>query len=98
VVEGGVVRQITKFVEIDFSHGEYIGLAKIIDKDARLFREILEKIVSKDQNAYYDYAFAPFSQKTFLNLVSTKGLPWTEIDDLKDFEYAKQLIAEGKVK
>lgn len=97
VIENNIIKHITKSIEIGLAHGEYIGLAKIIEKDLRLLYRVLGQIVREDKNAYYDYAFAPVSSKTALATVSTKGLPWTEIDDLKDLEHAKTLAAEWKI-
>jgi choline kinase len=91
----GLITDISKEIDPSEAHGEYIGIAKFFDS------EVTDRILSKikfliDQgrtDVFYEEAFRLLSKETpCIYGVSTKGLPWIEIDTPEDYEKALREI------
>ncbi|BBL62182.1 MAG: phosphocholine cytidylyltransferase family protein [Methanobrevibacter arboriphilus] len=94
IIEDGIIKDIGKNLEISKSSGEFIGVSKVISSDLPDFNDILLKLIRKDSENYYDFAYEKLSKKTRIDFIETNGLKWTEIDDHADWDYAKNLIKE----
>lgn len=92
LIRNGVIVDMGKDIDIGSASGEYIGLAKICGKDLGLAVRILEDIVGRDRNAYYDFVFRELSRIVEVGFVFTDGLLWTEIDFPEDLEHARKII------
>ena len=91
-IRDGLILSMGKEVPIEESSGEFIGISLVKKEDYMIFRKILEDIVSRNVNEYYDVAFKELCKVKPLNIVYTNGLRWTEIDFPEDLEYAKKLV------
>lgn len=94
IINNGIITDIGKQLDLNESSGEFIGISKVSSDDTSEFNIILNNLIEHDRQNYYDYAFKKLSEKTKLDYIKTNGLKWTEIDDLNDYNYAKQLINE----
>ncbi len=90
IANGRIVR-IHKSILPEEAVGEYIGISYIAEKYMKQMIEAHERIVKESPHFYYEDAFQLTLGSTEWGLVSTKGLPWTEIDDFRDLEFARQL-------
>ncbi|MGL4670377.1 MAG: sugar phosphate nucleotidyltransferase [Methanobacteriaceae archaeon] len=93
-IENGIVTEIGKHIDIASALGEFIGVSKVAKSDFPEFNSILEDLINKDPQNYYDYAFKTLSEKTKIGFVYTEGAKWTEIDDKNDWEMAKQMLKD----
>lgn len=92
IIDNGEIRDIGKQLEIEESSGEFIGVSKVLFKDLPAFNEILEELIEKDSQNYYDYAYQNLSKSTHLEYVFTDALEWTEIDDHTDYQKAQEIL------
>lgn len=90
----GRIGSMGKNIPVDISNGEFIGISLIKRKDLDIFKKILQKIVSENEQQYYDFAFQEFTNIKPINFVYTDHLKWTEVDDFEDLEYAKKIAEE----
>ncbi len=90
----GIIEEIGKEIDITSSTGEFIGVSKISKDDIGQFNYILEQLINEDEQNYYDFAFKKLSSISNIDFVLTKGLKWTEIDDMNDWHHAQCLIQE----
>ncbi|MCR8501231.1 MAG: phosphocholine cytidylyltransferase family protein [Candidatus Korarchaeota archaeon] len=97
LIKGNIIVDMGKDISIESSSGEYIGLAKICREDLELAISILEQIIRKDKNAYYDLLFRELSRIREVDFVFTGGLLWTEVDFIDDLEYAQRLVTENLI-
>ena len=93
-IANGSIKEIGKWIDIDSSTGEFIGVSKVSKKDLSKFNEILEDLMEDDKQNYYDFAYKTLSKITPIDYVLTNGLKWTEIDDHNDWNQAQKLIDE----
>lgn len=93
-IGNGSIKEIGKWIDIDSSTGEFIGVSKVSKKDLSKFNELLEDLMEDDKQNYYDFAYKPLSEITPIDYVLTNGLKWTEIDDHNDWNQAQKLIDE----
>ncbi len=88
-IENGKVKNLSKQIRIEDSIGEYIGLARFEKSNAEKLSVILEKFIENENtNVYYEDAIAELAKKAEINILTTDGYPWTEIDTFEDFEKA----------
>lgn len=90
----GKIKSIGKELDISSSSGEFIGISKVIADDITDFNKILEDIIRQNPQNYYDFAYKELSEIKTIDYILTNGLKWTEIDDLRDWQNAKELINE----
>lgn len=93
-IEGSIIKDMGKQIDIESSSGEFIGISKVASGDVEMFGQILSKLTQEDPQQYYDIAFVELSRKSKVDFVYTNGLKWTEIDDINDFNYAKSVFIE----
>lgn len=92
-LEGNRVRLANKELNVTGSDGEYIGIAKLAAEDLTLlYRKASELIEAGETDGWYENVFEACAANVEIRAVSTEGYHWIEIDDLRDFECAKQLM------
>ena len=84
--------RVSKSLDNDSANGEYIGLMYINNHDAKIYGQELESLIKcNDVKRHYEYALDRILKKIDLDLVSTQGLSWAEVDTEVDLEKAKSL-------
>jgi len=94
IIKDNVILDMGKHLDIKESSGEFIGVSFLKKKDIPLFLEILESLLEKNNNAYYDFAFLEFSRRKSLNFLFLKGEKWTEIDFKEDLKMLEGILKE----
>lgn len=92
----GLINRVSKNLVNDTASGEYIGIMHIASKDQDIYASKLSELIrANDVNRHYEYALDKIisspSPTLNLELVSTQGLEWTEVDTEEDLDYAKAL-------
>lgn len=91
----GQILRINKELDNEACSGEYIGILRLAGSDITKFNASLEKMIEeKEYDKYYEDALDRITSELDLELVSTKGLLWTEIDTPEDYERAKGIVAK----
>lgn len=91
--KNGFLGEINKTMDAELAQGEYIGIAKFSQEGARELFDVLDDFVKHDDvDGWYEEAFEVMGRRRPIAGVSTKGLPWIEIDTLEDFERAEKEI------
>jgi choline kinase len=86
VVRDGCVAEITKQMDGRMADGENVGVVKFGAEGARLLIEKLETLVAAGaERDWAPRAFREFALERPLRAVSTRGLPWIEIDYPADY-------------
>ena len=89
----GFLCEINKTMDAKTAHGEYIGLAKFGPEGAKELFAVLDDFVKRDDvDGWYEEAFEVLGRRRPIAGVSTKGLPWIEIDTPEDFKRADEEI------
>lgn len=83
------IEEMGKHVPIEEATGEFIGISKIAKIDLDRAKRLLKVLIADDLNNYYDFIYKSLSQDGSLAYSYTNGRPWTEIDDIHDYEYAE---------
>lgn len=93
----GQLKKINKNLNIERSHGEYIGITYLRGLDRVKFLESLEdNVKNKQLDLYYEDALDQILNETSILPCSTQGLHWTEVDTKEDYEVAKNIVKELK--
>lgn len=93
ICKKGHVLSISKSLSPESSHGEYIGMARFKGEGLkRLFLHIDEIVRENKTNEWYERAFDTMAKTFPIICLSTRGLPWIEIDTHKDLERAKEVL------
>lgn len=97
-IANGQIEEMGKTIPIDSATGEFIGISKIVKNDLKEAKQLLKLLVSDNINNYYDFLYQSLSQSGNLAYSFTNGLNWTEIDDIHDLIYAKNIagILDGR--
>jgi choline kinase len=91
----GLIIDISKSIDPLRANGEYIGMAKFADL------EITKKVLARTKllldtgrtDVFYEEVLRLISaEEPCINGLSTKGLPWIEIDTPQDYEKAKRML------
>lgn len=96
-LSSGVQARIFAFgkgITIQESAGESIGIERVSEGlSARLF----ERLQAAPSDVYYEDIYSQMleAQELQAKAVEVGDLPWTEIDDHADLEFAESLIAKG---
>lgn len=90
-VTSGRITDISKTLSLKKSCGESIGISKIEKKHLKPLKAALETIIKENPNHFYEEAFRRLLPDIPFGVINTDGLLWTEIDDAKDLDIAKQL-------
>jgi choline kinase len=89
------ISRINKQLDNSACAGEYIGILRLAGKDIQRFNSSLEKIISNQEfSVYYEDALDRITDELEMNILSTRGLAWTEIDTPEDYERAKTIVAK----
>ncbi|MFX1322000.1 MAG: NTP transferase domain-containing protein [Promethearchaeota archaeon] len=111
LVEDGKVIHLSKFFNPDIAYGEFIGLGKISKKGAEILTRNYNRAkynkTCKFAGRFHDattfekaYLTDMFEELIFrgypMYSVDIEG-SWVELDTDQDYEFAKQLIKEGKI-
>lgn len=85
-----LICKISKNLPLNISFGEYIGITKFYEKEAKLFCEYLTDCIEnkKEYDFYYEDVYNEMIKNHPLNYVITDGYPWIEIDFPADYEKA----------
>jgi choline kinase len=101
-VREGRVIEISKEIDPASCDGENVGIAKFGPEGSRLLVEEMDALVASGYLRHWaPRAFGEFALKQPLHAVSTRGLPWIEIDFPEDYsravaEILPRLAAEGE--
>jgi choline kinase len=88
-VRCGRVVDMSKAMEPSEADGENLGIVKFSPAGATLLVEIMDRLVGAGElRAWAPRAFREFAQVRPLHAVSTRGLPWIEIDFPEDYQRA----------
>ncbi len=105
------ITHLSKFFNPDTAYGEFIGLGKLSMKGAEIFTRNYNRVKNnkacKFTGRFHDATTIEQAYLTdmFEELID-RGYPiysvdihggWVELDTDEDYEYAKQLIKEGKI-
>lgn len=85
----GVVKDISKDMDLTDADGENVGIVKFGPAGAKLLTQYLDKLIG--EGAARDWApraFREFASRHPLHAVSTRGYPWIEIDFPEDYHKA----------
>jgi len=111
IVIDGKVTHLSKFFNPDIAYGEFIGLGKFTKKGAEIFTRNYNRAkynkTCKFAGRFHDattfekaYLTDMFEELIFrgysIYSVDIQG-NWVELDTDEDYEYAKELIKEGKI-
>ncbi|MHC5117715.1 MAG: phosphocholine cytidylyltransferase family protein [Planctomycetota bacterium] len=97
-VDDGKINKIGKWLDINSSFGEYIGIAYISSKDFDCLKQELLNIVETNPQGFYEHAFDEMFSKTLISYFNTDGLKWTEVDNVDDFKFACDLVKKDLLK
>ncbi len=90
-----VGKRIIKFgkdISPNIAEGEYIGLAKFKKEDLEPLFDTMEFLIKGGKtDIWYEIAFNNVLDKIDIGYTDTKGKPWIEIDDTKDYQKAREL-------
>jgi len=91
----GRITAIAKTLDAETSAGEYIGLARFGEEFSQaLFARIEEMVGAGETGVWYENAIADILAAHPLYSLSTRGLPWIEIDTHEDLARAAQVALE----
>lgn len=91
------VTAIAKTLKVKVSAGEYIGLARFgRDFSKALFDQIGEMVNDGQTDVWYENAINDILDSCPLYSLSTKGLPWIEIDTHEDLARASKIADDIK--
>lgn len=90
--EHGLLTQITKVMDPDQAHGEYMGVTLIEPAAALALADSLETTWRRDPGLYYEDGFAEFAERGGAVLAAPIGaVDWVEVDDHADLRRARQI-------
>jgi choline kinase len=93
VVRDGCVAEITKQMDGRLADGENVGVVKFGAAGARLLIEKLDALIAAGaERDWSPRAFREFALERPLYVVSTRGLPWIEIDYPADYCRAMEQV------
>lgn len=92
-----LITRVNKSLDIEKSHGEYIGILRLSKSDIPIFLESTEGLLEAGETGlYYEDAIDRSSDKLTVRSVSTEGVPWTEVDTLADLDTARGIAKSLK--
>lgn len=88
----GRITAIAKTIDPARSAGEYIGLARLAKEFSRGFFNRMDEMIAGGQTGvWYENAIADILADYPLYSLSTRGLPWIEIDTFEDLARAEEV-------
>jgi L-glutamine-phosphate cytidylyltransferase len=92
-VQAGRLVDISKSINPAEADGENVGIAKFGPSGASLLQELMAPLVESGAlRSWAPQAFLEFSKRRPLNVIGTRGFPWTEIDFPEDYRRAQEEI------
>jgi choline kinase len=92
VTEEGILRRITKQMDMSAAQGEYIGLTLIEPEAAVPLAEALEATWRRDPQLYYEDGFQEFVDRGgIVGTAPVGAVDWVEVDDHDDLGRAREL-------
>jgi choline kinase len=92
----GMIAEIGKEVNLEISEGEFLGISYLSPGDASVAVNICRDLIAKGSNQlFYEEGFALGSANQILQLhsVPTDKSEWSEVDDVADYQRARDLQA-----
>ncbi|HVB43228.1 MAG TPA: phosphocholine cytidylyltransferase family protein [Streptosporangiaceae bacterium] len=88
----GMMRRITKQMNPDVAHGEYMGVTLIEPSAAVGLADALETTWRRDAGLYYEDGYAEFAERGGYVLAAPIGaVDWVEVDNHADLRRAREI-------
>ncbi len=88
----GLLLRITKVMDPQHAHGEYMGVTLIEPAAAVALADSLETTWRRDPGLYYEDGFAEFSERGGAVLAAPIGaVEWVEVDNHADWQRAREI-------
>jgi choline kinase len=95
IIKNDRITKISKDINPEAAQGEYLGIAKFSIKEAQLLFAAIEQLMDRGcVNLWYEDAINSVISKIGLYASYSDGLPWIEVDTLRDYETAQKIYAE----
>jgi len=79
--------------------GEYVGLARVNEKDIPAFEKVTRKMLQKGEvNCWYEDCFNVFMNESEICGITESNPEWIEIDDENDYRNAIELAAKSDLR
>jgi choline kinase len=89
----GLMTAITKLMDPELAHGEYMGVTLIEASAAVGLADALEATWRRDPSLYYEDGFAEFARRKGAVLAAPIGtVDWVEVDNHADLERARAIV------
>lgn len=88
--ESGKVSGLSKGIDPDQAHGEYIGVARLSADALEPVQATLEAAWQRDPTLFYEEGFDLDAQS--FTVIEVGDLPWTEVDTPADLALARELF------
>lgn len=97
-VKNGLIIESSKEIPLSKAYGEWIGIAKFSKKINKILFEKMGNLIERGKiNVYDTYAFTQLVKEGIkINFIKTEGLPWVEVDFIKEYEKAKDTFFSFK--
>jgi choline kinase len=94
ILDNGRITQIGKDVPLEFSYGEFIGIAKFSKNIAGKFIESLDNVIEIEHKnkEYFEYALQQIIDDVVLTSVDISDLKTIEIDFPEDLQKAEEIF------
>lgn len=89
-----IIKDISKDIPPRIANGEYIGITKLYEETTKLVLLKTKELLNRGRyNVFYEEAFKLVAKEgSHFFGVSTRGLPWIEIDTIDDLKRAREII------
>jgi choline kinase len=94
ILDGARLLRVGKKLPLAQVNGESLGMTLFRNEGSLLFRATLERMVQKSE-AFKQWYLSVIDEIASSGIVWTQpmtGLEWTEIDDLEDLKYARNVV------
>lgn len=94
-LEDGRMTRITKQMDPSSAHGEYIGLTLIEAQAGAALADALQATFERDPGLYYEDGYQELADRggELRAVPIGDGVPWVEVDDHRDLERARTVMA-----
>ncbi|MDD4939902.1 MAG: pyruvate kinase [Candidatus Omnitrophica bacterium] len=94
VIRSDRIIRIGKDIENNLSDAEFIGLAKVSARGAKILHEEMDSIIREGKlMSFLTEAFENLSNKRYaLGYLETKGRPWSDNDTLSDLKFTQREV------
>jgi pyruvate,water dikinase len=92
-IVNGLIKNASKQIPVEKTHGDAIGIYKFKGRGViELYNELERVINEKILDQLFTFAVRRLMDRIDVYPVSTKGLPWIEIDDHEDLKNAEEVV------